>query len=311
MVDMLRSERETWFGYQGIGILAFVLLTLTIVKPIEIGVAAAATGILIASPAAGSWGPSTAQRTRIAGLIVAGLVLALGLAVWQLGPFVAAISAILLPLALATGFLSWKGKLEERGPRLLALIIFQPIEIGAAVAATGILIASRAAGSWGPTTAERTRIAGLVVAGFVLAAGLAVWQLGPFVAVISAILLPLALATGFLSLKGKLEERGPRLLAVGLLVVMVMTIGFIRIVAFDPPVIDVIDLHVSAADACSMGRTHTPRQPQPIPARRQRTAPFGWGTPTHRSPSSPTPVPKSSLAIRDGRASLPWLWPSS
>ena len=132
---------------------------------------------------------------------------------------------------------------------LLALIIFKPIEIGVAVAATGILIASRAAGSWGPSTAERTRIAGLIVAGIVLASGLAVWQLGPFVALISTILLPLALATGFLSLKGKLEEQGPRLLAVGLLVVMVMTIGFIRIVAFGPPVIDVIDLHVAAADA--------------------------------------------------------------
>ena len=117
MVDMLRSERETWFGYQGIALLTFALLALTVFKPIEIGVAVAATGMLIASRAAGSWGPSTAERTRIAALIVAGIVLASGLAVWQLGPFVAVISAILLPLALATGFLSLKGKLEERGPR--------------------------------------------------------------------------------------------------------------------------------------------------------------------------------------------------
>jgi hypothetical protein len=49
-------------------------------------------------------------------------------------------------------------------------------------------------------------------------------------------------------MKGRLEERGPRILAAGLLVVMVLTIGFIRIVAFEPPVIDVLDLHISAAE---------------------------------------------------------------
>ena len=67
MVDMLHRERETWFGYQGMGILVFALFALTVFKPVEIGVAVAATGILIASRAAGSWGPSTAERTRIAG----------------------------------------------------------------------------------------------------------------------------------------------------------------------------------------------------------------------------------------------------
>ena len=67
MVDMLHGERETWFGYQGIALLTFALLALTVFKPIEIGVAVAATGILIASRASGSWGPSTPERTRIAG----------------------------------------------------------------------------------------------------------------------------------------------------------------------------------------------------------------------------------------------------
>jgi hypothetical protein len=132
---------------------------------------------------------------------------------------------------------------------LAALTVFKSIEIGVAVAATGLLIASRAGGTRGPNTPERMRAAALIAAGFLLAVGLAAWLLGPFVAAIAAILTPLALWVGYLAMRGKLEELGPRMLATALLVIMVLTIGFVRIVAYDPPVIDVLDLHIAAADA--------------------------------------------------------------
>ncbi len=51
MTDLLNGSviRDRWLAYQAAAIVAFVLLTLTSVRPIEIGAAVAATGLLVAS----------------------------------------------------------------------------------------------------------------------------------------------------------------------------------------------------------------------------------------------------------------------
>ena len=132
---------------------------------------------------------------------------------------------------------------------VLALTIIKPINIAAAVAATGLLVASRAVPAWKNGAVQHTRKAALVSAVLFLAMGLAAWQLDPLVARAAAVLLPFAAATGYLVMKGSLEARPLRLVAAGLLVIMVLAVGFVRIIGSDPPLIDVYDLHISAADS--------------------------------------------------------------
>lgn len=130
MTDLLNGSvsRDRWLAYQAAAIVAFVLLTLTSVRPIEIGAAVAATGLLVASRLAGSWSdPET--RTLAFALSSAGLLLVVGVVAGPWRPYILVTSVFILPLALAAGVLAWRGKVEDRGLRLLVTGILVSIVV--------------------------------------------------------------------------------------------------------------------------------------------------------------------------------------
>ena len=131
---------------------------------------------------------------------------------------------------------------------LLALTIIRPISIGVAVAATIVLMSSWLPWSWGRQVSTRVRYVALATAGFLLILGVAAGWGGPIVLVA-----PLVLAVAFLSLRANLDVRGMRWLAAGLLVAGVAVVGAVWVVVLESPEIDVLDLHVSAADALVHG----------------------------------------------------------
>ena len=136
---------------------------------------------------------------------------------------------------------------------LLTLSSVRPIEIGAAVAATGLLVASRLAGSWSdPET--RTLALALSSAGLLLLVGLLAGPWRPYILVTSLFMLPLAMAAGILAWRGKVEERGLRLMVTGILVSIVVLIGVLWIPAVRPPATDMLYLHESAAEVMLDGR---------------------------------------------------------
>lgn len=138
---------------------------------------------------------------------------------------------------------------------VLNLTIFPAIDIGVVVVGTGLLMVSMSFGGWPTAEPERLRNAALIGTVLLLGAGMAAWFIDDHsTAVTSALLVLPALGAGWLALRGALEERELRTVAAGLLVVVVVAIGAIQIVDQPEPVIDVFELHVSAADAVLSGR---------------------------------------------------------
>ncbi len=136
---------------------------------------------------------------------------------------------------------------------LLVITSITPIEVGAPIAATVVLVASRLLGSW--SDPERRALEfGLAAAAVMLAVGLLAGPWRPYISVTTLFILPLGLASAYLAWRGKLEERGVRLVATGLLASIVVLIGVLWIPSVVPPWTDMIYLHESAAEVILDGR---------------------------------------------------------
>ena len=138
---------------------------------------------------------------------------------------------------------------------VLGFTVFIPVQIGAAVLGTSLLLATPALGAWPDDEPERIRNAALLAAVVLLGAdivGRAIGEGG--IAATSAVSFPFVLVAGFLALRGRLEEWALRTLAAGLLVLVVAAVGTTHLVAQPLPDTDVFYLHVSAAGSLSSGR---------------------------------------------------------
>jgi hypothetical protein len=136
---------------------------------------------------------------------------------------------------------------------LFVLTNVRPMEIGAAIAATGLLIATRLFGSWSERE-TRTIALGFSAAALLLIIGLAAGPWRPYILLTSLFILPLVAACVMLVWRGKVEARGMRLLVTAVLVLIVVLIGVLWIVPVKPPAVDVLDLHRSAAEVLLDGR---------------------------------------------------------
>lgn len=138
---------------------------------------------------------------------------------------------------------------------VLSLTVITPVEIGAAVVGTGLLLVSPMLGAWPEDEPERIRDAALVAVIGLLCAGIFGWAVGEGgVAENSALTLPFVAAASFLALRGRLEERALRALAAGMLIVAIAAVGTVHLVAQPLPSTDVYHLHVSAADVLINGQ---------------------------------------------------------
>ncbi len=122
MTDLLNRStlREQWFTHQAAAVVAFLVLNLTIVVPIEVGAAVAGTVVLVASRLLGSWKEPGHRATTFA-LGAAGLLLTYGLLLGAEVPYIAVTMLFALPLLLATIFLIWRFNPERRGIRWAAV----------------------------------------------------------------------------------------------------------------------------------------------------------------------------------------------
>lgn len=136
---------------------------------------------------------------------------------------------------------------------LVSLTIISRIDIGVAVAATIVLIGSRLVGSWGPSLATRARHTALAVAGFLMILGVSAGFGGLAITLTTLLVAPAVVAVGFISLWGNIGRGPMRWVGSGLLVAIVLAVGAIWIVVVPMPEIDVLDLHVSAAEVLVAG----------------------------------------------------------
>ena len=134
---------------------------------------------------------------------------------------------------------------------LLAPILTQPYNIILAIGATIALILTPFLRS--VESPRRTRNAVLIVAGLVGLYGLASYGTIPAVAAASLAAAPLALAVAAISLWAPPGHVFFRWLGTFLLVAIVAFVGVISLVVQEPPKIDVLDLHVSAAETLVEG----------------------------------------------------------
>ena len=133
----------------------------------------------------------------------------------------------------------------------LALVYVRPIEIGAAIAGTALLVGSRLLGPWRRSTFERTSMMALAAAALLVGAGLAMWWADPAVGMTetAALGLPLAAGVAFLAWRTGTDRRIHRSVALALLIALVGLIGVMWITIREAPDIDVLNLHVAAAAA--------------------------------------------------------------
>ena len=122
MTDLLNRStiREQWFAHQAAAVVAFLVLNLTIVVPIEVGAAVAGTVVLVGSRLLGSW-KEPGQRAVMFALGAAGLLVTYGLLLAAMVPYIAVTMLFALPLLLATIFLIWRFNPERRGVRWAAV----------------------------------------------------------------------------------------------------------------------------------------------------------------------------------------------
>lgn len=137
---------------------------------------------------------------------------------------------------------------------LFTLTIVRPVNIGAAIAGTALLIVSRLAHTWGTRAPLRVQGVGLAIVAFLLVLGFAAGPGGPTVTLTSAVIAPLVVGVAVLSWKGNLDIGALRWLGTGLLVGIVMIIGVVWVVMEPAPEIDVLELHGSGAEAVVAGQ---------------------------------------------------------
>lgn len=149
----------------------------------------------------------------------------------------------------------WLGfqALAFAGFLMFVLTNVRPIEVGAAVAATGLLLGSRFFGAWSDRE-TRTMAVGFSLAAFLLVVGLVAGPWRPYILVTSLFVLPLAIGCVLVVRRGKVDDRGPRLAATAMLLLIVGLIGVLWIVPVKPPAADVLYLHRSAAEVLLDGR---------------------------------------------------------
>ena len=95
---------------------------------------------------------------------------------------------------------------------------------------------------------------GLAAAAVLVGVGLAMWWVVPAVAVTTALGLPLATAVAYLAWRKGTDRRSLRSLALVLLIALIGLIGVMWITIPEAPDIDVLNLHVAAADALLDGK---------------------------------------------------------
>ena len=142
---------------------------------------------------------------------------------------------------------------------VLALAFYKPTEIGVAIGATVLLLATSVV-----DTAENVPKGVLASASLAAAlllvlslpvtvvGGISVSLLGPFSPTI-AFVLPAALLIA-LAWRGPVDLRWARLVIAGCLAVMIVAVGALSIDGLPDPVIDVLDVHRSATDVLVDGR---------------------------------------------------------
>lgn len=136
---------------------------------------------------------------------------------------------------------------------MFAIVNVKPIEVGAAVAGTLMLVSTHllpplALGRRG------VRSLGIVAAGALLGVGLLAGPWRPYIFVTTLFILPLAVGVGYLAVRGKIDDRAPRLVATVLLVMIVAVIGVLWLPGATPPAVDMLNLHESAAEVMLDGR---------------------------------------------------------
>lgn len=136
---------------------------------------------------------------------------------------------------------------------LLSLTVIRPINIGLAVAATFALIGARIVGSWGPNVAIRTQHSALAVAGILVGLAVAAGLGGPTVTSTTVLIAPVVVVVAIISLSGNHQGRGLRWLGASLMVAIVFAVGAVWILLVATPEIDVLDLHLSAAEVLADG----------------------------------------------------------
>lgn len=126
MVDVGDNDSfsgATWLGYEGAALAAFVLLAFTIIRPIEIGVAVAASAVLVSSRMLRTRDRTRGDWVMTAGFFSAGLLLAASMTMYRYRPTLAITAAVILPFALVVAYLAWRGSVERAGIRLAGLVL--------------------------------------------------------------------------------------------------------------------------------------------------------------------------------------------
>ncbi len=136
---------------------------------------------------------------------------------------------------------------------LLTLTIIDPLSIEMTVAATIVLVASPLVGAWGWPGAATPRNAALGLVAFLVVLGIAVSPGANTVASTTLLIAPLVRVCGFVSLGSRFERPVVRWFGAWLLVAIVATIAVIWIEVVQPPDIDVLGLHISAAETLADG----------------------------------------------------------
>lgn len=130
MTDLLKKStiRDRWFAFQAAAVVAFVLLVVSSITPIEVGAPLAATVVLVASRLLRTWSDPE-QRALEFGLAAAALMLLVGLLAFPWRPYIAVTTLFIVPLALGGAYLAWRGDLESRRVRLMATGILASIVV--------------------------------------------------------------------------------------------------------------------------------------------------------------------------------------
>jgi hypothetical protein len=136
---------------------------------------------------------------------------------------------------------------------LIALAIVRPINVGVVVAATLALAASRSMGQWRTRRVAHTLTVGLFASAvFVLAALIVDRGLGALTVTV-LVLAPMGGVVAWIAVRANLVVPRVRWVGAGLLVAMIGLIGLIWVGGSERPDIDVLDLHVSAAEQLAAG----------------------------------------------------------
>jgi len=136
---------------------------------------------------------------------------------------------------------------------LFVLTNVKPIGIAVAIAGALVLIASRALRGWTDPEARAQAFA-LGATALMLVVGIVAGPWRPYILVTTLFVIPLALAVAYFVKRRDLGDRGVRLVATAILVMIVLLIGVLWIVPVARPAADVLYLHESAAEVMLDGR---------------------------------------------------------